>query len=112
MSDHPLANAKPCGDRVIVRRDQPEKRTAGGIHLPETGTKKQQLGTIVAVGPGMYLNAVGVDGEPKLLPMRLKANDRVVIPGYGGEQMSRAGAKAAEEDEYVILREHEVLAVL
>lgn len=111
MSDHPLAKARAFGDRVIIKRDLPEEKTEGGILLPDAAKKtKTQTGTVVSVGPGLYLNAVGSANMPVLIPMRIKQGQRVVIGTYGGEMVSRNGK--AEEEEYVIVREHEVLAVL
>lgn len=102
---HPLANCSPRTDRVIVRRDQKEKESKGGILLPTTsdGTKRQ-LGTIIAIGPGKLKE----DGSRE--EMDLELGDRVVLTGYAGLEISEGPFQ--EKEEFVMLREDDITAVL
>lgn len=111
---HPLASAKAFGDHVIVRRDRQEEMTPGGIALPDTAkNRKTQTGVVVSVGPGMYFNSLHpITGEQVLLKMRVREKQRVVFNAYGGQTYGGPTMKRDDEDEYVILREHEILAVL
>lgn len=104
QSSHPLANCRPRGDRVVVKRDAAPDTSKGGIILPNLSTPKQQIGTVYAVGPGTY----GANGER--IPLDLKVGDRVVLTGYAGLAVS--DPLGGIEDEYIILREDDVLAVL
>jgi len=99
-----LENCKPRGDRVVVRRDKSKQKTSGGVLLPDVvAQQKQQTGVVWAVGPGRYENG-------KRVPMDLEEGDRVVITGYAGLAISEPFS--AVEDEYILLREDDILAVL
>ena len=91
---------RPLHDRVVVRRIQAEEKTKGGIIIPDTAKEKPQEGEVVAVGPG------GRDEAGKLIPMDLKAGDRVLFGKWSGTEVKIDG------EEYLILREDEVLAVI
>lgn len=69
---------QPLADRVLVRKVQPQLKTAGGIFLPDSVQKKEIEGEVIAVGPGM----VGRDGVR--VPMSLAKGDKVLLPEYGG----------------------------
>ncbi|MGE5508147.1 MAG: co-chaperone GroES [Chitinophagales bacterium] len=89
---------KPLADRVVVKVLSQEEVTRGGIVLPDTAKEKPQEGEVVAVGPGKY-----EDG--KLVPMAVKAGDKVIFSKYGGTEVKVDG------EEYLILRESDILAV-
>lgn len=103
----PIANCTPRGDRVLVRRDMPEGETKGGILLPDSyqSGQKKNFGTVVRVGPGNR----GPDGDR--IPIDLKSGDRVLLTGYSGMDITDP-ANPTTQDEYVILREDDILAVL
>lgn len=107
-SDHPLANCAPRGDRVVVRRDIAKKKTEGGILLPESFTsgQKQQIGTVWAVGPGNY------DKEGNRQALDLKKGNRVIITGWAGLEIKDPTGSGSQDDEFVILREDDILAIL
>jgi chaperonin GroES len=90
-------NLKPLGDRVIVEVLEEEETTVSGIVLPDTAKEKPQRGTILAVGPGKY-----EDG--KLVPLDVATGDEVIYSKYGGTEV-KVGV-----DEYLILRESDILA--
>ena len=90
----------PLGDRVVVLPKQKEEVTKSGIVLPDTAKEKPQEGEIIAVGPGRVL-----DNGTKL-PMELKVGQSVLYAKYAGTEFK------VEEEEYLILREPDVLAVV
>jgi len=91
-------NLQPLGDRLIVEALEEEDSTAGGIVLPDTAKEKQQRGRVVAVGPGAR------DEHGKRIEMDVTEGDEVVFSKYGGTEI-KVGV-----DEYLILRESDVLA--
>ncbi len=91
---------KPLYDRILVIRLNTEEKTKGGIIIPETAKEKPQEGKVVSVGKGKLLE----DGSTR--PLDVKAGDRILFSKYGGTEINIEG------DEYLILREDEVLAVV
>lgn len=91
---------QPLGDRLVVKPMEAEETTAGGIVLPDTAKEKPQKGEVIAVGPGKLLD------NGKVEPMEVKVGDVVYYAKYGGSEI-KIGT-----DEYVILRQDDVLAVL
>ena len=89
---------KPLGDRLIVKAVEEEETTASGIVLPDTAKEKPQRGKVLAVGPGSR------DDNGKFVPMDLAEGDEIVFSKYGGTEI-KVGT-----DEYLILRESDVLA--
>ncbi|MFD3006584.1 co-chaperone GroES [Thermus scotoductus] len=91
---------KPLGDRVVVKRIEEEPKTKGGIVLPDTAKEKPQKGKVIAVGSGRVLE----NGQK--VPLEVKEGDIVVFAKYGGTEIEIDG------EEYVILSERDLLAVL
>ena len=91
---------RPLHDRVVVRRIESEEKTAGGIIIPDTAKEKPQEGEIVAVGPG------GRDEAGKLIPLDVKAGDRILFGKYSGTEIKVDGI------DHIIIREDEVLGVI
>ena len=91
---------EPLDDRVVIEPAEAEERTAGGIVLPDSAQEKPQRGTVVACGPGKLLDS----GERGALDV--KVGDVVLYGKYAGTEV-RVG-----EDEYVIMRESDILAKL
>ena len=91
---------RPLHDRVVVRRIDAEEKTKGGIIIPDTAKEKPQEGEIVAAGPGAR------DESGKVVALDVKAGDRVLFGKYSGTDIKIDG------QEYLILREDEVLAIL
>jgi chaperonin GroES len=91
-------NLKPLGDRLLVEVLEEEESTVSGIVLPDTAREKPQRGRVLAVGPG----ARNEDG--KRIEMDVAEGDEVVFSKYGGTEI-KIGT-----DEYLILRESDVLA--
>ena len=91
---------KPLGDRGVVKRIEEEPKTKGGIVLPDTAKEKPQKGKVIAVGTGRVLE------NGQRVPLEVKEGDIVVFAKYGGTEIEIDG------EEYVILSERDLLAVL
>jgi chaperonin GroES len=84
---------RPLHDRVVLKRIEAEEKTSGGIIIPDTAKEKPQQGEVVAVGPG------GRDEAGKLIPIDLKAGDRVLFGKWSGTEVKIDGV------EYLIMKE-------
>jgi chaperonin GroES len=93
-------NFRPLHDRVVVRRIDAEAKTAGGIIIPDTAKEKPQQGEVIAVGPG------GRDEAGKLIPLDLKAGDRVLFGKWSGTEVKLEG------EELLIMKESDIMGVL
>ena len=91
---------RPLHDRVVVKRIEQEEQVRGGIIIPDTAKEKPQEAEIVAVGPGK------LQEDGKRQPMDVKEGDKVLIGKYSGSEIK------IDDDELVILREDEILAVI
>jgi chaperonin GroES len=91
---------QPLGDRVVVQREESEERTAGGILLPDSAKDKPSRGHVISVGNGRLLDD-GTRGH-----MQVKVGDRVLFSSYAGETFK------VHDEEYLLMREDEILAVL
>jgi len=91
---------RPLHDRVVVKRIEAEEKTAGGIIIPDTAKEKPSQGEIVAVGPG------GRDEAGKLVPLDVKAGDRVLFGKWSGTEVKIDGV------DYLIMKESDILGVL
>jgi chaperonin GroES len=91
---------RPLHDRVVIRRLEGEERTKAGIIIPDTAKEKPQEGEVVAVGPGAR------DEAGKLIPIDLKAGDRVLFGKWSGTEVKIDG------EELLIMKESDVMGVL
>src|SRR2546429_4664719 len=91
---------RPLHDRVVVKRIDAEDKTAGGIIIPDTAKEKPSQGEVVAVGPG------GRDEAGKLIPIDLKAGDRVLFGKWSGNEVKIDG------QELLIMKESDIMGVL
>jgi chaperonin GroES len=90
---------RPLQDRVLVKRTDGEEKTAGGIIIPDSAKEKPQAGVVIATGRGK----VREDGN--ITPLDVAEGDRVLFGKYSGTDVTVDG------EEYVILREEDILAV-
>ncbi len=90
---------KPLHDRVVIKADESEEVTKGGIYLPDTAKEKPQRGEVIAVGPGKT-----EDG--KLVVPQVKKGDKVLYGKYSGTEVT------IDDTEYLIVRESDILAIL
>ena len=91
---------RPLHDRVVVTRIDAEGKTAGGIIIPDTAKEKPTEGEIIAVGPG------GRDESGKLIPIDLRAGDRVLFGKWSGTEVKIDGV------EYLIKKESDIMGVI
>ena len=91
---------KPLADRILIEQVEAEKKTAGGIYIPDNAKEKPQKGNVVAVGPGRISDA------GQTIALSVKAGDLVLYGKYAGTEISHDGK------DYIILRESDVLATL
>ena len=91
---------RPLHDRVVIRRLEGEEKTKTGIIIPDTAKEKPQEGEVVAVGPGAR------DEVGKLIPIDLKAGDRVLFGKWSGTEVKIEG------EELLIMKESDVMGVL
>jgi chaperonin GroES len=89
----------PLADRVVVKAMEESETMRGGLYIPDTAKEKPQQGEIVAVGPGRF-----EDG--KRVPLECKVGDKVLYGKYSGTEV------AVEGEQYLILRESDVLAII
>ena len=91
---------KPLADRVVIKPSPADEKTKGGIILPDTAKEKPVIGEVVAVGPGKVTD----DGK-KIAP-EVKVGDKVLYGKYSGTEVTIEG------DEYLIMREADIFAVV
>ncbi len=88
----------PLGDKVVVKRQEAETTTSGGIVLPDSAQDKPQRGEVIAIGDGH------VKSDGTKIPLTVKEGDRVLFSAYGGDEI-----KLGDED-FLLLRESDILA--
>jgi chaperonin GroES len=93
-------NVRPLHDKILVKRTEAEGKTPGGLIIPDNAKEKPVEGLVIAVGSGTR----NKDGT--LIPLDVKANDRVLFSKYSGTEIKTIG------DDHVILREDDILAIL
>ena len=91
---------RPLHDRVVVRRLESEEKTKGGIIIPDTAKEKPQQGEVIAVGPG------GRDEAGKLIPLDVKAGDKVLFGKWSGTEVKIDG------EELLIMKESDIMGVI
>src|ERR1043165_3874345 len=93
-------NFRPLHDRVLVRRIEAEEKSAGGIIIPDTAKEKPSQGEVVSVGPG------GRDEAGKLIPIDIKAGDRVLFGKWSGTEVKIDG------EDLLIMKESDILGMI
>jgi len=91
---------RPLHDRVVIRRIEGEEKTKGGIIIPDTAKEKPQEGEVIAVGPGAR------DESGKLVPLDVKAGDRVLFGKWSGIEVKIDG------EDLLIMKESDVMGVI
>ena len=89
----------PLGDRVVLKREEAEEKTASGLFLAGSAKEQPQLAEVVAVGPGAL-----VDG--KRTPMDVTVGDKVFYSKYGGSEIKLDG------EEYIVISQSEIMAIV
>ena len=91
---------RPLHDRVVVRRLEAEEKSAGGIIIPDTAKEKPMEGEVIAVGPG------GRDEAGKLVPLDVKASDRILFGKWSGTEVKLDG------EELLIMKEADIMGII
>lgn len=91
---------RPLLDRVVLKRVEEDRKTAGGIIIPDTAKEKPSQGQVIAVGPG------GRDEDGKLIQMSVKVGDRVLFAKWSGTEVK------VEGEDLLIVKESEILGVI
>lgn len=91
---------KPLGNRVLVKRLEPEEKIKGGIILPDTAKKKQETASVVAIGTGKK------DKKGNLIPFPVRVGDKILMEKYSGQEVTIDG------EDYVILRADDIIAIV
>ena len=91
---------RPLHDRIVVKRIEAEEKTAGGIIIPDTVKEKPSQGEVVAVGPG------GRDEAGKLIPIDIRAGDRVLFGKWSGTEVKIDG------EELLIMKESDITGII
>ena len=91
---------RPLHDRVIVKRLEEERKSAGGIVIPDTAAEKPSMGEVVAVGPGK------TDDNGKLIPAGVKPGDKVLFGKYSGQEFKMEG------QDYLHMREDDIIGIV
>ncbi|MBL7544987.1 MAG: co-chaperone GroES [Bdellovibrionaceae bacterium] len=91
---------RPLHDRILVKRVAEEEKTAGGLFIPDTAKEKPQRGQIVATGKGR------VTEDGKILPLEVKAGDKILFSKYAGTELKFDGT------EYLMMREEDILGII
>lgn len=100
MATAAATQIQPLADRVVVKPLEETEQMRGGLYIPDTAKEKPQQGEVIAVGPGK----VGDDG--KRIAPEVKVGDKVLYGKYSGTEVT------VGDDQYLILRESDVLAVI
>jgi len=91
---------RPLNDRVIVKRVEDERKTAGGIVIPDTAAEKPSQGEVVAVGPGK------LDDNGKIVAMGVKVGDRILFGKYSGTEFKMDG------NDLLHMREDDIIGIV
>ncbi len=92
-------NLQPLDDRIVVRPNEAEEKTASGLVIPDTAKEKPQQGEVLAVGPGRRADSTG-----ELIPLDIKVGDTVLYSKYGGTEVTVDG------EDLLVLVSRDVLA--
>ena len=95
-------NIRPLHDRVVIRRMEEERKSAGGIVLPDSATEKPILGEVLAVGPGKMLD----NGEVRKL--QVKVGDKVLFGKYAGTEVKLG----LSDKEVLVMREDDLMGIV
>lgn len=94
------AKIRPLHDRVVIKRTEDERKTPGGIVIPDSALEKPSRGKVIAAGNGKILE----DG--KVRPLDVKVGDTVIFGKYSGTEVKVAG------EEYIVMREDDIIGIV
>lgn len=99
-------SVKPIGDRILVKVDEPQKQSPGGLLLPDTAQERPRRGKVLKVGPGKVREGVGNEDGPHCVPIQVKEGDIVVFGSYAGTHID------PDDDLLMMMTEADILAVV
>lgn len=91
---------KPLGDRVLVKPDEAEEKTASGLYISKGAQEKPQRGTVIAVGEGK------LDDKGSRIPVDVKVGDVVIYGKYGGNEVK------LDDETYLLMRDADIYAIV
>ncbi len=91
---------KPLADRVIAKRLEQEETLKGGIIIPDSAKKKQEMAKVIAVGPGKHLE------NEKTIPMSVKVGDIILMDKYSGQEIT------VNDEEFIIVKADDIIAIV
>lgn len=91
---------RPLGDRILVKRNKPEEKSIGGIILPDTAQTKQDIGVVIACGPGKK------DKDGNTIEMSVIPGDHIMWDKYGGQEVT------IDEEVFIIVKSDDVIAIV
>ena len=100
MTTQAKTKLKPLADRVLVQRTKEEETISGGIILPDSAKQKQEIGVVVAVGPGKK------DKDGTLVEVAVKVGDQIMWDKYGGQEVT------VDDDEFIIVKSDDIIAII
>lgn len=100
LSEKKKTKIKPLADRVVAQRLESEETLKGGIIIPDSAKKKQEMAKVIAVGPGK------ITDENKVLPMSVKEGDIILMDKYSGQEIT------IDDDEFIIVKADDIIALV
>ena len=100
MSVKKATSIKPLADRVVAKRLEIEETIKGGIIIPDSAKKKQEMAKVIAVGPGKTTN------ENKILTMPVKIGDVILMDKYAGQEIT------IDDEDFVIVKSDDIIAIV
>lgn len=100
MTTNTKCKLRPLADRVLVQRKKAEEQNIGGIILPDSAQSKQDMGTVIATGPGKK------DKDGNTIEISVKVGDSILWDKYGGQEIT------VEEEEYIIVKSDDIIAIV
>ena len=100
MTKHTMTQLKPLGNRVLAKRVEQETTLKGGLILPDSAKKKQEIAQVIACGPGI------LDKEGNLLPMPVKAGDKILLDKYSAQDIQ------FNDEDFIIIKADEIVAIV
>ena len=91
---------RPLADRVLVQRAKEEETISGGIILPDSAKQKQEIGTVIAVGPGKK------DKDGKTIEIAVQVGNKIMWDKYGGQEVT------IDDEEYLIVKADDIIAIV
>ena len=100
LSEKTKTGIRPLADRVVAKRLESEEIVKGGIIIPDSAKKKQEMAKVIAVGPGK------ITDENTKLPMTVKEGDVILMDKYAGQEIT------IDDEEYIIVKADDIIALV